>query len=161
MRFLDFRSTTHFLEKTDIRCINTPQFLLDCLTRQSIPMRVCRPLQRRHVCTHCSITRIGRLVLIPLTLPPMKIFVNLPHIVKQVPNANTIGLISKLIFIRFHGLSSIKSLTLEQWVGPTRYQAVTLFMSVQLDTNNYTTSFVKCQMFFQRQTYTLSTSPSF
>ena len=134
MPFLDFWSTTKFLEKSHIGCVNPFEFLLDRLTRQSVPMRVCRPLQHRHVRTHCSITRIGQLILIPLTLPPMKILMNLPHIVKQIPKPNTIGLIAKLILIRFHGLSSIKSLTPEQWVGPTRYQAVTLFMSVQLDT---------------------------
>ena len=37
-----------------------------------------------------------------------------------------------------HDLSSLKSLTPIEWVGPTRYQAVTLYMSVQLDTLDYT-----------------------
>ena len=73
---------------------------------------------------------------------------HLPHIVKQIADTDTIRLITKLILIRFHGTSSIKPLTPEQWVGPTRYQAVTLFMSVQLDTINYTTILGKCQVYF-------------
>ncbi len=54
---------------------------------------------------------IRQSVLIALTLPFMEIRMHLPHIVKQIPKPNTIGLIAKLILIGFHGLSSIKSLT--------------------------------------------------
>ena len=45
---------------------------------------------------------------------------------------DTIRLVTKLIFIGFHGLSSSKSLTPNQWVGPTRNLAVTLVMSANL-----------------------------
>ena len=79
---------------------------------------------------------------------------HLPHIVKQIADTDTIRLIAKLILIGLHGTSSIKPLTPEQWVGPTRYQAVTLFMSVQLDTLHYTTFIGACQTFFQQQRHT-------
>ena len=37
----DFRSTTEFLEKSVIRCVNPSQLLLDRLARQGVPMWVC------------------------------------------------------------------------------------------------------------------------
>ena len=109
--FLDFRSATKFLEKTDIRLINAPQLLLDRLAWQCFPMRVRRLFQIRQVGTHSSMVRIRQCVLISLTLPLMEILVDLPHIIKQVAKPNTIRLIIKRIFKGFHGLSSIKSLT--------------------------------------------------
>ena len=105
MPFLDVRSTAEFLEKTDIRSINASQLLLDRLAWQRLPMWVCRSFQIRHVRTHRSITRIRQPVFIPLTLPLMEILVDLPHIVKQVAKANTIGLIIKGIFVGFHGIT--------------------------------------------------------
>ena len=49
-------------------------------------------------------------------VPRVEILVNLPHIVKQVPNADSIRLIIKRIFIGFHGLSGIRRLS------PTRVE---------------------------------------
>ena len=105
-----FRLTPKFLEKSHIRCINTPQLLLDRLTRQRIPMRMCRSFQLGQVGRHSVIVRIRETLPIPCVLPPVKIVMHLPHIVKQVTQTDCIRLISELIFIRFHGLSSIKSL---------------------------------------------------
>ena len=82
MSRLDMRSTAEFLEKTVIRCINPSEFLLDRLTWQRIPMRVCGFLYVREVCTHCRVIRIRKSVFISLTLPLMEIRVDLPHIVK-------------------------------------------------------------------------------
>ncbi len=42
-------------------------------------------------------------------------------------------ILEKFMFCVSHGLSSLKSLTPIQWVGPTRNLAVMLYMSVQLD----------------------------
>ena len=118
MPFLDTRSTPKSLEKTDIRCVNTSQLLLDRLTRQCFPMWVCCSFQIRQVGRHSVIVRIRQPDLISLALPLMEILVDLPHIVKQVAKTNTIGLIAKLIFIRFHGISSIRfPLTPNEWVG--------------------------------------------
>ena len=149
MSFFYFLSTPQFLEKTHIGNINPFEFLLDSLTRQRFPMWMRGAFQLRQVSAHSSIARIRQSVLIALAVPLMEIRMHLPHIVKQVSKSNTVGLIAKLILKGFHGLSSIKSLTPEQWVGPTRYQAVTLFMSVQLDTLNYTTISKDFQIYFQ------------
>ena len=113
----DFRSATEFLEKSVIRCVNPSQLLLNGLAWQSIPMWVCRSLQIRQVRAHCRVVRIRQAVLIALTLPFMKILVNLPHIVKQVANAYRVRLFPKRVFIGFHGLSNTKSLTPLKWVG--------------------------------------------
>ncbi len=134
MSRLDMRSAPKFLEKAVVCQMDTFQLLLNCLAWQSIPMRVRRLFQITQVGTHCLITRIPQSLLMPLTLPLMEILVDLPHIVKQVTNTACVRLFSKRVFIGFHGLSSLKSLTPNEWVGPTRYQAVTLIMSVQLDT---------------------------
>ncbi len=115
--FLDFRSTAEFFKKADIRLINTPQLLLYCLTRQGVPMRVCRAFQIGYMRAHRSMVRIGQTVFISLTLPLMEVFMHLPHIIKQVAKPNTIGLIIKRIFVDFHGISHITPLTPIQWVG--------------------------------------------
>ena len=111
MVFLDFRSTAKFLEKTDIRLINAFEFFLDCLTRQGFPMRVRRAFQIRQVGTHRSMVGIRQSISISFVLPLMEVFMRLPHIVKQIANTDTIRLIVKRIFIRLHGLSSIKRLS--------------------------------------------------
>ena len=113
----DFRSATEFLEKSIVCLINPFQFLLDCLRRQRLLMRVCRLFQYLHMAIHSIIVRIRQPVCIPLTLPFMKILVDLPHVVKQVANTNRIRLFPKWVFIVFHGLSSTKSLTPVKWVG--------------------------------------------
>ena len=117
MSLFNLWSTTEFLEKTIISFINTSKLLLNSLTRQRLPMRVCRPFQLRQVRTHSSIVRIRQTVFVTLTLPLMEIYMHLPHIVKQVTYTDTIRLIIKRIFISFHGISSIKSLTPAKWVG--------------------------------------------
>ena len=114
---LDFRSPTEFLEKSVIRSMDTFQFLLDCLRRQRLPMGMCCLFQMFHVVTHALKVDIRQSVFVALTLPLMKIDMHLPHIVKQVSNAYRIRLFPKRIFIGFHGLSSIKSLTPNEWVG--------------------------------------------
>ncbi len=105
MTLLDFRSTPKFFEKPVVCFINTSQFLLDRLRRQRLPMRVRRPFQNFHAVTHALKTHIRQPVFIPLTLPLMEIDMHLPHIVKQIANADRIRLFPKRIFIRFHGLS--------------------------------------------------------
>ena len=118
MAFLDFRSTSKFFKKSDIRLINAPQLLLYRLTWQGFPMRVCRPFQIGYVKAHCLVVGIRKpSVLISLTLPLMEILVDLPHIIKQVAKPNTIGLIIKRIFVGFHGISHITPLTPLKWVG--------------------------------------------
>ena len=113
----DFRSTAEFLEKSVIRFMNPFQFLLDCLRRQRLPMWVCCIFQMFHVVAHTLKVDIRQSVFVTLTLPLMEVFMHLPHIVKQVTNAYGIRLFPKRVFIGFHGLSSIKSLTPFQWVG--------------------------------------------
>ena len=89
----DFRSTAEFLEKSVIRCVNPSQLLLNGLAWQSIPMWVCRSFQIRQVRAHCCVVRIRQAVLIPLTLPLMEVFMHLPHIVKQVTNADCVQIV--------------------------------------------------------------------
>ena len=111
---LDMRSAPKFLEKAVVCQMDTFQLLLGCLRRQSIPMRVRRLFQITQVRAHCLITGIRQSVFIPLTLPLMKILVDLPHIVKQIANAYRVRLFPKRIFIGFHGISRIASLTFNQ-----------------------------------------------
>ena len=113
----DFRSTAKFLEKALICCINPFEFFLNGLTRQRIPMWVCRSFQIRQVSRHGIVVRIRQPVFISLTLPFMEIRMHLPHIVKQVAKSYRIRLTAELILIGFHGISSIKSLTPAKWVG--------------------------------------------
>ena len=44
------------------------------------------------------------------------------QVVKEIANLYDIWLVIELIFFCFHGISSIKSLTRIEWVGPTRYR---------------------------------------
>ena len=44
------------------------------------------------------------------------------QVVKQIAKCDDIRLVIELIFFGFHGISSIKSLTRIEWVGPTRYR---------------------------------------
>ena len=114
----NFGSTPKFIEKSLIRRVNPFQFLLDRLTRQCVPMRMRRPFQISQVSRHGIVVRLRKpSVLVTLTLPLMEVFMHLPHIVKQVTNAYCIRLFPKRVFIGFHGLSSIKSLTPNEWVG--------------------------------------------
>ena len=129
---LDMRSATEFLEKPIIRKVDTFQLLLDRLTRQCFPMWVRCSFQLLKVRAHRSIVRIRQPVLITLTLPLMEIRMHLPHIVQQVTKTYRIRLITKLIFIGSHGVSSIKSLPPIKWVGPTRNLAVTLDLPANL-----------------------------
>ena len=117
MPLFDVRSAAESIEKALIGSVNTLKFLLNCLTWQSIPMRVSASLQLCQVRAHRIIVRIRQPVFIPLTLPLMEVFMHLPHIIKQVANPNTIGLMTKRILIGFHGISSIKPLTPNEWVG--------------------------------------------
>ena len=147
MAFFDFRSTPEFLEKTDIRLINTPQLLLDRLTRQRFPMRVGGAFQLGHMCTHCRITRIRQSVLIPVTLPLMEIFMHLPHIVKQVTQTYTIRLIIKWIFVGFHGISHITPFNPYPVGWQTRHQAVTLDMFASVIVLSIPQFYYICQVF--------------
>ena len=73
-----------------------------------------------------------------------EVIVNIPQVVEHVPQAHILWMFAYLVFIRSamlflffpfsHGVSRITSLTPVLWVGPTRYQAVTQYMSVQRDT---------------------------
>ena len=65
------------------------------------------------------IVRIGQSVFIALPLPLMEVFMHLPHIIKQVTKANTIRLITELVFIRFQGISGIRCLSPFQWEADT------------------------------------------
>ncbi len=113
----NFRSTAKFLEKSIVCPINASQFLLDRLTRQCLPMRVRRPFQNFHVVAHTLKVDGRQPVFMALTLPLMEVDMHLPHIVKQVTNSYRVRLFPKRVFIGFHGLSSLKSLTPKQWVG--------------------------------------------
>ena len=132
MTLLDFRSTPKFFEKPVISFMNTSQFLLDRLRRQSFPMRVCRPFQNFHVVTHALKTHIRQPVFIPLTLPLMKIDMHLPHIVKQIANADRIRLFPKRVFIRFHGLSQHHRFNPCSVGWQTHNQAIVLNMSATM-----------------------------
>ena len=99
---LNMRSTTEFLKETVIRFMNTFEFLLRRLTWQCLPMRVCSIFQKFKVITHALIVYIRKPLSMPLTLPLVEIHMHLPHIIKQVANADRIRLIIKRIFIRFH-----------------------------------------------------------
>ena len=107
----DFRSTTEFLEKSVIRCVNPSQLLLDRLARQGVPMWVCGFLKFSEVRAHCRVVRIRQPVFIPLTMPFMEILMHLPHIVKQITNAYCVQLFTQRVFIGFHGFSRITPLT--------------------------------------------------
>ena len=102
MLFFDFRSTTKPFHETPIGFINSLEFLLHGLTWQCVPMAMRGLFHKFKVITHTLIVYIRQAVFIPLTLPLMEINMHLPHIVKQVTNADRIRLIIKRIFIRFH-----------------------------------------------------------
>ena len=150
MPFFDLRSTAKFLEKSVIRQVNASQFLLDRLTRQSVPMRVGRPFQIRHVDAHSRIVRIRQTVFISLALPLMEILVDLPHIVKQVAKSYGIRLTTELIFIRFHGISVIRLYRLSSG-RQARSRETTLDMLAN-GCSNYTTFFSQCQIFLNAST---------
>ena len=114
MSLFDFRSTAKPLEKAVVCQMDTFQLLLNCLAWQGLPMRVSRIFQNFYVVTHTLKAHIRQTVFIPLTLPLMKILMHLPHIVKQVANADRIRLFPKRIFIGFQGISRIASLTFNQ-----------------------------------------------
>ena len=114
---LNMRSTPKLLKKTVIRFMNTLEFLLHRLAWQGVPMRVCRLFQKSKVITHALIVYIRQPLFMPLTLPLVEIHMHLPHIVKQVANADRIRLIIKRIFIGFHGISHITPLSPTKWDG--------------------------------------------
>ena len=107
--------------------------LLDDLTRQLIPMRFCPRFQLRDVITYPSKGRIFTREAIIASLQLQQVNMHTMQIVYQIADLYQVRLMVELIFFCFHGLSSIKSLTPFQWVGPTRNLAITLEMSVQLD----------------------------
>ena len=133
MPFLDTRSASKFVEKTLICLMNTFQLTLYRLARQDIPMWVCRPFQQCKVGRHSMIVRIRQPVFIPLTLPLMKILVNLPHIIKQITNAYCVRLFPQRSSI-YRSSWSIKYQVFNPCIvgGQTRYQEVTLYMSANL-----------------------------
>ncbi len=113
-----FRSTAKFLEKSLMRCVNPLQLLLYRLARQRLPMRMCRSLEFCKMPRHSKVVRIRQSVFIPLLLPFMEVCMHLPHLIKQVANPNTIGLVTKLILIGFHGRSiKCQVFTRVKWVG--------------------------------------------
>ena len=112
-----FGFTAKFIEKTLVCRINASEFFLNRLTRQRLPMWVCCLFQHRKVCGHGIVVRIRQAIFISLVLPPMEIVMHLPHIVKQIADTDCIRLAANLIFIDFHGISSLKSLTPDKWVG--------------------------------------------
>ena len=132
MAFLDFWSTPEFLEKSVIRQVNASEFLLDPLTRQCFPMRVRRAFQLGYMQTHCLVARIRESIFIALTLPRVEILVNLPHIVKQVPNADSIRLIIKADIYRFSWTIRYQAFIPYRVDRQTRHQAATLCMSANL-----------------------------
>ncbi len=142
-----FRFPTQFFEKTIVGKMYPSQFLLNRLAWQGIPMRVCGAFQIGHVCRHGMIVRIGQSISIPFVLPSMEIVMHLPHIVKQIPNTDTIRLIAKLILIRFHRLSSIKRLSPTTWEETSTLPSGNAsYAGLQLDTSikPHFTKNVKC-----------------
>ena len=69
---------------------------------------------------------------IPLALPLVEILMYLPHIVKQVTKTYRIRLIVYFIFIGFHGISSIRHLSLTTGRRTRGFLATTPVMSVNL-----------------------------
>ncbi len=119
LRF-DMGVTSPFIKEPLIRIINSFQLCLEPLAWQQLPMWMCGSFQYACMLTHCSVVGIRQAVFMSLTLPLMEIDMHLPHIVKQIANAHRIRLFPKRVFIGFHGLSSIKSLTPFQWGGRHR-----------------------------------------
>ena len=115
----DFRSTAKFFEKSVVCFMNASQFLLDRLTWQGVPMRVCGAFQLFRMVIHSTIVHIRQPVFMSLTLPLMKILMHLPHIVKQVANANCIRLFPQRVFIGFHRTIKYQVLTPAKWVADT------------------------------------------
>ena len=113
----NMRSATQFVEKSLIGFMNTFQLTLDRLTRQTLPMRVCRLFQRRQMSRHRMIVRIPKSVFIALTLPQMEILMHFMQIVKQMTQAFILWVFAYRIFIGSHWVSRITPLTPVQWVG--------------------------------------------
>ena len=65
----NMRSATLFVEKSFVGCVYTFQLTLDRLTRQTIPMRVCRLFQLGQMSRHRIIVHIRQSIFITLTLP--------------------------------------------------------------------------------------------
>ena len=114
MARFDMGFTPKFSKEPLIRIINAFQLCLDRLAWQHLPMWMCGSFQIFSMLTHCSVVGIRQAVFVSLVLPLMKICMHLPHIVKQVANADCIRLIANLIFVGFHGISRIASLTFNQ-----------------------------------------------
>ncbi len=117
MARFDMGFTPQFIKEPLIRIINAFQLCLDRLAWQRLPMWVCAAFQIFCVLTHCSKVGIRKTIFVSLVLPLMEVGMHLPHIVKQIANADCIRLVVYLIFIGFHGLSSIKFLTPNEWGG--------------------------------------------
>ena len=139
-RFTDFTGRYTFftifyvVKELFVSQVDTFRDLLDDLTRQLIPMRF-RPLfQLRDMTAYPSKGRIFAIDTVIASLQQQKVNMHAMQVVYQIANLYQVRLMIELIFFRFHGISCIVPLTPNQWVGPTRYQAVTLIMSVQHDT---------------------------
>ena len=118
-------------------------------------MRMSRPFQIGQMGRHRRIVRIRQSISIPLVLPPMEVVMHLPHIVKQIANTDTIRLIAKLIFIGFHGLSSLKPLTPFQWVADTEpCDSAETVCQLDISIKPHLTKNVKC--FFQKMLWSFS-----
>ena len=113
----DTRSATQFVEKSVVSCVYTFQLTLDHLTRQTLPMWVCRLFQLRQMSRHRMIVRIRQTVFIALTLPQVEILMHFMHIVQQIPQAFILRVFAYLMFIGSHWFSRITLLTPFQWVG--------------------------------------------
>ena len=127
-----FRLTAKFIKETLICHINTSQFLLYRLRRQSLPMRMSGSLQLSKVCSHRRIVGIRQSVFIPLILPLMEIVMHLPHIVKQIAKTYRIRLTAKLIFIGFQWTIKYQVFNPFRVGRQTRCRETTLDMSVNL-----------------------------
>ncbi len=105
---LDMGTTPKPTKKPIIRGINAVEFFLHRLTRQRLPVRMSSFFAVFQVTAHVVKTFVGQTVAVSLAGSPVKVFVNLPHIIKHIAETYRIRLITNLIFKVSHASSSIK-----------------------------------------------------
>ena len=143
---LGMRSTTQFLEKALIGCVNTFQFFLDRLRRQGIPVRMRGLFACRQMFSHCVIVRIRQPITVTLILPIVEILMHLPHIIYQVTETYQVRLTTQFVFIGSQDFTSTSRYPLQRG-RQARYQAVTRCMLANWY-GNYTTIQCKSRIYF-------------
>ena len=121
--------------------MDTDNHSVKCITRYPCPVWMRALEQLRQVRLQPISASVFAVDAVISLLQCQKVVVDIFKVIEHITQAHILRVIANLFFVRsailfllFHGISRITSLTPVLWVGPTRYQAVTQYMSVQRDT---------------------------